>query len=459
MIVLIVIGLIPGIVATAVIVSSYKNRAVRLRTMNVANQCSMLCNTLASKGTLDQRNSELLESELSMLSNVYNGRLLVVDSDFKIIEDSYDLDIGKTSMSREVITCFKHKKEASHYEKDNGFIEITAPIMEAGSEELQGVLVASVSTNEIEQTASFLEKQGILVICCVMVLVLVLGYFLADVLVKPFRRVTRAIEDVTDGYENEAISVADFTETEQITEAFNRMLARVRSLDDSRQEFVSNVSHELKTPLTSMKVLADSLNGQDNVPIEIYQEFMGDITKEIDRENDIITDLLTMVRMDRKNAEINMDMVEIGAMLTQVIHRLEPIAEKKSVKLVMMGYKPIRAEVDQTKLSLAFSNLIENAIKYNVEDGWVHVTLRSDRKYFYVSVADCGLGISEDQQERIFERFYRGDKSHSTTIEGTGLGLAITKEIVLLHRGVIKVNSKEGAGSTFMVRIPLRQEG
>ncbi|MEE3420535.1 MAG: HAMP domain-containing sensor histidine kinase [Lachnospiraceae bacterium] len=462
MIVLIVIGLIPGIIATAFIVRDYKQRAIKLRTVNVANQCSMLCNTIATDGTLakdaDPQLKEELSRELSMLSNVYNGRLLVVNSDFIITEDTYELDINKTSMSREVISCFKSKKEASYYDRENEFIEITAPIMKTGSDDMQGVLVASVSTTEFEQTALYLERQGILVMICVTVLVLILGYFLADMLVRPFRRVTHAIEDVTDGYENEAISVPDYTETEQITEAFNRMLARVRSLDDSRQEFVSNVSHELKTPLTSMKVLADSLNGQENVPIEIYQEFMGDITKEIDRENDIITDLLTMVRMDRKNAELNLEVVEIGSMLEAVVHRLEPIADKKRVRLIMLGYKPVKAEIDQTKLSLAFSNLIENAIKYNVEDGWVHVTLRWDRKYFYVSVADCGLGIPEDQQERIFERFYRGDVSHSTTIEGTGLGLAITREIVMLHRGVIKVDSTVGEGTTFKVRIPLHQE-
>ena len=110
-------------------------------------------------------------------------------------------------------------------------------------------------------------------------------------------------------------------------------------------------------------------------------------------------------------------------------------------------------------MSLAFSNLIENGIKYNIDEGWVRVTLKADSKYFYVSVADCGLGIAEDQVDHIFERFYRGDKSHSTEIEGTGLGLSITKSVIVLHRGVIKVSSMLGKGTTFMVRIPLvRQE-
>ena len=110
------------------------------------------------------------------------------------------------------------------------------------------------------------------------------------------------------------------------------------------------------------------------------------------------------------------------------------------------------------KLSLAFSNLIENAVKYNRDDGWVSVSLKSDVKYFYVSVEDSGLGIPEDQIDHIFERFYRGDKSHSTTIEGTGLGLAITRSAITLHRGIIKVQSKVDVGTTFMVRIPIEHK-
>lgn len=458
LLILILIGIAPSAIATAVIVRTYDERAISLRTMNVKNQCDVLANSLGYNHTLDNPDTKVVDTELSMLSNVYSGRLLIVDTSYKIIKDTYDLDVGKTSVSKEVILCLEEQRGATYYDKENAYIEITAPIIDTDTDQLRGVLVASISTNETAQMVHYLENQGVLVIVIVSLLVLVFGYFFSDLLVRPFREVTHAIEDVTDGYENEAISVPDYIETIQITDAFNKMLSRVRALDNSRQEFVSNVSHELKTPLTSMKVLADSLNGQDNVPIEIYQEFMSDITQEIDRENNIITDLLAMVRMDKKSAKLNLEKIEIGAMLEQVIKRLKPIAEKRNIELIMDSYKPVTAEIDQTKLSLAFSNLIENGIKYNEENGWVRVTLKTDHKYFYVNVADCGLGIPEDQQDQIFERFYRVDKSHSTKIEGTGLGLAITKEAVILHRGVIKVSSKVGEGTTFMVRIPLMQE-
>ena len=118
-------------------------------------------------------------------------------------------------------------------------------------------------------------------------------------------------------------------------------------------------------------------------------------------------------------------------------------------------FRPVDADVDEVKFTLAISNLVENGIKYNVDDGWVRVSLDADHKYFYITVADSGMGIPEDSIERIFERFYRVDKSHSKEIGGTGLGLAITKSSIAMHHGTIKVFSKEGEGTTFSVRIPL----
>ena len=233
------------------------------------------------------------------------------------------------------------------------------------------------------------------------------------------------------------------------------MLERMKKLDDSRQEFVSNVSHELKTPITSIKVLADSLMMQEEVPNEIYKEFFGDIVNEIDRENDIITDLLALVRLDKKSNNLNIVQININELVEIILKRLRPIAAKRNIELVLESFRPILAEVDELKITSAISNLVENAIKYNVMDGWVRVTLNADHKYFYIKVADSGIGIPEESQEMVFERFYRVDKTRARETGGTGLGLAITKNIIMLHNGAIKVYSKEGEGTTFTVRIPL----
>ena len=389
-----------------------------------------------------------------MLTNIYGGRILIIDQDFRVIKDTYDMDRGKTIISQEVIQSFQGK-ETSQYDRKNNYLEMTVRIQITETKETLGVMLVSISTDEIRANMKILETKGMTILSIIALLVLVFGYLLAGILMKPFQKVTRSIEDITDGYLDESISVPDYLETELITDAFNKMLTRVRTLDDSRQEFVSNVSHELKTPLASMKVLADSLNGQEGVPVELYQEFMQDITSEIDRENQIITDLLSLVKMDKKVADLNITQVNINELLEQLLKRLHPIAAQKNVELILDSFRPVNAEVDATKLSLAFSNLIENGIKYNNENGWVRVSLNADHKYFYVTVADSGIGIPEEAIAHIFERFYRVDKSHSREIGGTGLGLAIARSAIVMHRGAIRVYSKENEGTTFSVRIPL----
>ena len=250
--------------------------------------------------------------------------------------------------------------------------------------------------------------------------------------------------------------VVRFHELTELTDSFNALIEKMRVLEESRQEFVSNVSHELKTPITSMKVLADSLLAQEEVPNEMYREFMSDMVEEIDRETEIINDLLTLVKMDKKAAELNIQQVNINALLELLLKRIKPLAAKRNIEVVFESFREVVGEIDEVKLSLAFSNLIENAVKYNNEGGNVHVSLNADHKFFYVKVQDNGLGIPEDCQSQIFERFYRVDKARSRETGGTGLGLAITRNAILMHKGAIKLYSEPGEGTTFTVRIPLK---
>ena len=447
-------GLLPCLAALFGIVKFYESRAVELRTAEIQNQCTILCNQLNNYGYLSDTSSEVINTSLTQLTNIYNGRVMVIDKDLRVVKDTYSLDEGKTDVSENVVRCMKGER-TNFYDRTNHYIEVTSPIVERGGEKVLGVMLASVSTDNIETTKQVLYTHGGVIVGIAMILIAMLSVFLADRMVRPIHKITGAIENVTEGYSDDVLHVDTFTETRQLSEAFNKMLGRLKILDESREEFVSNVSHELKTPMTSMKVLADSLLEQDNVPVEMYQEFMKDIAKEIDRENQIITDLLSLVKMDRSGQTMNIQTMNINDLLEQILKRLKPIAEKKNVEMVMETFRPVNAEIDETKFTLAVSNLVENAIKYNHENGWVHVSLNADHKYFYVKVEDSGIGIPEQDQAHIFERFYRVDKSHSREIGGTGLGLAIARNAVLVHRGSIKVYSNEGEGTTFTVRIPL----
>lgn len=452
-IIFILVGVIPIMLIKQSILKSYEKQSITQRGTMVQNQCVNIAEQLYSTGYINGTDSEVVEMELFQLGNLYNGRIVIVDSGFQIIRDTYDIDEGRIIVSEEILKCFEGTN-TMRYDKDNEFIEMTIPVEDEDGG-ITGVMVVSMPTTDIQDIREDLDRKVVILQIGMFIIILGGAFYASKILVKPFGKVTQSLDELTGGFLEEDISIPDYTETQLLSEAYNRMLKRMRVLEESRQEFVSNVSHELKTPITSIKVLADSLIAQEDVPVELYKEFMTDIGEEIDRENKIINDLLSLVKLDKKSADIHIEEKNINELLELLVKRIRPIAEKKEVELVLESFKPVIAQVDETKISLAFSNLIENAVKYNKEGGWVHVSLNVDHKYFYVKVEDSGIGIPEDAQEHIFERFYRVDKSHSREIGGTGLGLAITRNAVLLHRGAIKVYSKEGEGTTFTVRIPL----
>ncbi len=454
------VGIIPSVILRMGILQSYEERAVSLRATDVYTQYMIIANHLLNYNYLQDTSSEVINAELDQMSNLYDGRVLIINGNFRIVKDTYGISEGKTVISEEVIKCFRGESTTRH-DSNNGYIEMTIPIVEQvekdGREtsQVRGVILASASTDSIVVTLDILKRKA-LILEIVMAVIIVGGVlFFSHILIRPFSRVTQAINEVKDGFTDEPISVPDYIETEHIVDAFNQLLARMKVINDSRQEFVANVSHELKTPMTSVKVLADSLNQQPDAPVELYREFMQDITEEIERENKIINDLLALVKMDKTEAKMDISTVDINQLLEATLKRLRPIARKRDVEVVFESIRPVTAEVDEVKVSQIFTNLVENAIKYNKEHGWVKVLLDADHQFFTVEISDSGVGIPEADHEHIFERFYRVDKSHSREIGGTGLGLSITRNAVLLHRGSIKVSSVEGEGTCFTVKIPL----
>lgn len=469
-IIVFLIGIIPSIVMRYGILENYEDRAVSLRTSDVQSQLNIIANHLIAYNYLTDNSSEVINAELEQLSNLYDGRVIVINSNLRVIKDTYGISESKTMISEEVIKCMKNGTGSSGVDVEDGYIEITTPIIEtiaaaagAGKNNpegkdkdiVRGVMLTSVSMDSINTTLDILSRKALILEILMLFILFGIAIVLANILTKPFERVTKAISEVKEGFTDEPISVPDYLETEHIVDAFNQLLNRMKVLDTSRQEFVSNVSHELKTPITSVKVLADSLLMQEDVPAELYREFMVDIAQEIDREDKIINDLLSLVKMDKTVASVNISVVDINALTEIVLKRLRPIARKRDIEVVFESRRAVTAEVDEVKLTLVITNLVENAIKYNKEQGWVKVILDADHQFFTLEIIDSGIGIPEDSIEHIYERFYRADKSHSREIGGTGLGLAITRNAVLIHRGSIKAASVEGEGTTFTVKIPL----
>lgn len=466
----------------------YENRQVQNDYSQITSQARLLTNQIASTGYLNDPSSvDFLDAELIALANAYSGRILVANESLQVVRDTYSTEEGKTIIWKNAALA---AEGTTSYDLDrkNRNIIVTIPIpnmiysrngrnddASAGTNTLDrsgedskttvssdgnapylGVLVIVKSTEYISQNMLFAQDVSweILLVCAIFSVVL--GIFFSGRLSAPFRSISRTIPVIQEEKDRE-LPVRGFTEARDIASEFNAFKSKMDDIDDSRSEFVSNVSHELKTPLASMKVLADSINSMgDSAPIEMYQEFMGDITHEIDRETSIINDLLSLVKMDRSGVSLNIQSMNINELMESLLKRLKPLAEKQGVELVLESFRPIICDVDEVKFTLAIMNLVENGIKYNHEGGWVHVTLNADHEYLYVKVKDSGMGIPEESLGHIFDRFYRVDKSHSREIGGTGLGLAITWNAVKLHHGEIKVSSVLGEGTTFDVRIPLK---
>ena len=452
--------MIPTIIVSIVLVNlsvdSYSDKKIERFKINN----SMLKNSIVSEGYLEKNNqSKVIETQIAQLAGEHNCRVQIINSQYVIVEDTDNSAVGKTSVAENVIKAMEGKSIFINSKKGK-YVEFAQPLIISvnvsnnivnNKSSIIGVLYIRYSMEDVQSYRKTVDRFAAIADSLVAVFALIMAWICSVAFNRPIKEMYGSIKRITHGHTHDE-NKSKYAEITKITEDFSHYVDRMKAQNKTRQEFVSNVSHELKTPITSMKVLAESLIGNQGMPEELYQEFLGDICKEIDRENDIITDLLSLVKMEKPDVELNISTVNIN----EILERLKPIAENKNIELVFESFRPVIADVDEIKFASVATNLVENAIKYNNTDGTVTVSLNSDHQYFYLKVIDTGIGIAEEDQERVFERFFRVDKARARETGGTGLGLAITKDIVLKHHGSIKIHSKEGEGTTFIVRIPLK---
>ena len=470
-IIILLFSTVPMVFTGKLLLDSAARREIELYSAEMQGQLLILANQLVAEDYLNEPGSDM-EKVIRDMADIWSSRIQIIDPDLRIRYDSYRVDVLKYNISEYLVESLSGRAVSSYDEEDQ-VLALTQPLLrqpeaqpaeasgeteEAAAEpELLGVVLVTndmsarlASVNEMSSTAFFVWAAAFALIILLAVLVLIY-------VERPFRQLVTQIDGATDGSLNERVHVRRYQETAKISDSFNRMMNRLQRLDESRQEFVSNVSHELKTPLTSVRLLADTILSMDDPSPELYKEFMTDISKEIDRESKTIDDLLSLSRLDKTSESLNISNVNINELTELTLQRLAPIAVAAKVEVVLESYRPILAEADPEKLALAVMNLVENAIKYNKEGGWVKVSLNADHKYYYIKIADSGTGIPEQETDHIFERFYRVDKDRSRETGGTGLGLSITKSVVSLHHGAIRVYSKVGEGTTFVMRLPLLQ--
>lgn len=451
---ILLVVLIPLIFLHTIIKYYYLEAQVHTQMADMQTQSAVIASEFSAYTTLSEAQRAGVYTQMSRYSTLNSVRIRIIDSNFVIASDSYTIENGKNIINSRVITAATSGKSQSGYDRKTGTIEAVVPIY--GDEgQRMGVLAMDMDISELREFSKQVDDKVSTVMVAVIVIATAFVFLMTKFLGEGFKKAFKVVEEIASGHTDKRLKVKGCIELREFAQDFNTIMDKASVLDESRQEFVSNVSHELKTPITSIKVLADSLNMQEDVPVELYKEFMQDITNEIDRESKIIEDLLSLVKMDKPAEVMNIASVNLNELLEIVLKRLKPIAQKKNVEILLESFRPVVAEIDEVKFTQVVSNLVENAIKYNQLDGWVHVSLNADYQYFYVRVEDSGIGIPKECQDLVFERFYRVDKARSRETGGTGLGLAIVQKIILMHHGTIKLHSEEGVGTTFTVRIPL----
>ena len=320
---------------------------------------------------------------------------------------------------------------------------------------VQGVLLYSSPVQEMMDRLASLQTRMVVYFLIAAAAAMVFALIFSRVLTRPIVSLTKSIQRM--GHGDLSVRVKGSGELRRLSETFNTMSEKLQMLDTSRNQFVSNASHELKTPLATMKILLENIIYQPEMDADMRTEFLTDINKEIDRLNSIISDLLTLVSMDSKAMRLNRTTFSLAQVITDTAHRLQPVAETHHQELKLALNDRCEMYADCAKLTQVVYNLMENAIKYTQEGGTVKVRLIRSGRDAVMTVTDNGPGIPREDQAHIFDRFYRVDKARSRETGGTGLGLSIVHQMVLMHGGSVSVESEEGKGSTFTVELPIHQ--
>ena len=451
-------GVLPLLILHFIFIGTFESHLINQRMIEVGQRCHVIAAELGKTENISESLTASNANVLKWYSEAYGGRFLVIDKRYRVVLDTFDVDLNKECVSDAVFKAFEGT-EYRNYNGETQYLEFVVPVhyTNKGGTVTTGVLILSSTTDWIKE--SFRGTLRIIYILEVLVflVLLCLSIYISWVLMQPISRFREELSDFSVGHKDVAPSVEGiYSELGSITDSLTHIIKRYQELDRSQEEFVSNASHELRTPMTSIRVLSDSLIGQENIPEETYQEFLRDISVEIDREARIIEDLLLMTKSGTPADTLNIQSTDMNEFVLDLLKSIRPIAAASNVELVYESFRKVTAEVDSNRLNQAFSNLVENAVKYNKPGGFVKVSLDADMGYFYLKITDNGIGIPEEALPHIFDRFYRVDKARSRDSGGTGLGLSIARSIILQHHGIIKVESALDEGTVFTVRIPLK---
>lgn len=432
------------------------NIRVRDQLKNTNNVAVNMAPYLSSSNSL--RMYELAEDS----SKNFGGRFLVLNKSGIVLADSFSMLNGQKLDHKEISDVILGPGDTSYgfHEIDDGTGEPFYAVYYAAAVVYDSETIGAVLFSDDIQDIVIITRDFIRVLIMVSVaaslVFAVVSIILSGYITKPINDLKAVALSISRGNLHQRIDVSGKNEMAALANTFNTMSEKLENMDQKRSEFVSNASHELKTPLSSMKILIESLLYQDGVDEKIYKEFLSDINREIDRLSQVITGLLTLAKTDSETEALNMDKILLSELVFKSVTALKPIANEKGVQLSYTVNNDLEIECDALKVMQAVINLVENAIKYTDPGGAVQVTLQKSGTNAAISIKDNGCGIPDKDVPYLFDRFYRVDKARARDTGGSGLGLHIAQKIALLHGGSIDVQSEEGRGSIFTLYLPIK---
>ncbi len=407
---------------------------------------------------LDQLNEENVAAAMAVVEETGLSRVLVTDSSGRVLYDTRETGsaVGDYVFYAEIVQALMGNDAFTCVYKNGAFrSRATSPVL------YQNQIIGSVYAYEYdtEQAAllSGLQDNLLRLSAVIGVVVLALSLILSRALTAKIGELLTAIRKVREGAYSHRAEIHGRDEIAQIGEEFNSLTDRLQVTENARRRFVSDASHELKTPLAAIRLLTDSILQTDNIDPETTREFVMDIGQEAERLSRITEDLLRLTRLDSGVLEPP-TVVDVLPVLEQVMRMMSLIAREKGVDLTYDAAEGCRVLATKDEIHQVIYNLVDNAVKYSAEGGFVQVSLGMEGNKVVLSVEDNGTGIPEADLPRIFERFYRVDKARSRAAGGTGLGLSIVSDTVKKRGGTVKAANRPEGGAVFTVYWP-RAEG
>ena len=412
-------------------------------------KCQLASDELSS---LEVWNNATVSGVLSQLESLRASRLIVTDQAGLCIYDSTGAELGSYTLLPEILGACQGNDVFSWRYHDSAMVSRAATPIVSGSAIAGCVYVAEYDSSQ-GQVIDLLLKTIAQITVVLELAVVAFSLAYSQHFSRRMSAIMHSMHIIQQGNYTEKVSVGGNDELTMLAAEFNDLTDRLQTSEEKRRRFVSDASHELKTPLASIKLLTDSIL-QNDMDAETMREFVEDIGNEAERLNRMTAKLLSLTKVDGAEAPES-ELIRMAPTVRRVVRMLGPVAERSGITLITQLDNDSTVLITEDDLYQIVFNLIENGIKYNQSGGSVTASLGVKEDSAFLRISDTGMGIPPEALSHIFERFYRVDKARSRQTGGSGLGLAIVRAIINRNRGEIQVDSCPGKGTAFTVTFPM----